>query len=124
MAHDRPNWLAMKTTPTSQAIWVARLLGDLIGKEAATLKLKMHILSALALSKNPIFHERSKHIDILYYFIHECLENGSFSADFVSTKDQLANLLSKALGQVRSRSSLQRSNGQDQCGTQGLEGEC
>ncbi|RLN40738.1 hypothetical protein C2845_PM01G40940 [Panicum miliaceum] len=89
------------TMAASQAIWLARLLSDLKGKEAATVKLKMDNMSALALSKNPVFHERSKHIDVRYHFIRDCLENGSISAEFVSTKDQLADILTKVLGRVR-----------------------
>jgi hypothetical protein len=89
------------TTAASQAIWLARLLGDLKGKEAATMKLKMDSMSTLAPNKNLVFHERSKHIDIRYHFIHECVENGSISAKFVSTKNQLADILTKALGRVR-----------------------
>lgn len=49
-------------------------MDDLTGKEAATIKLKMDNMFAVALSKNPIFHERSKHIDIMYHFIRKCLE--------------------------------------------------
>lgn len=89
------------TTAASQAIWLARLLGDLTGKEAATVKLKMDSMSALALSKNPVFHERSKHIDIRYHFIRVYVENGCISTEFVSTTDQLADILTKALGRVR-----------------------
>ncbi|RLN25138.1 hypothetical protein C2845_PM07G28320 [Panicum miliaceum] len=81
------------TMAVSQAIWLARLLGDLKGKEAATVKLKMDSMSTLALSKNPVFHERSKHIDVRYHFIRDCLENGGISTEFVSTKDSLSALL-------------------------------
>lgn len=62
------------------------------------MKLKMDNMSTLALCKNPVFHERSKHIDIWYHFTRECLENGSIFAEFVSTKDQPAAVLRKALG--------------------------
>ncbi|KAM3408044.1 hypothetical protein ACQJBY_001364 [Aegilops geniculata] len=81
----------------TQAIWLARLLGDLKGEKADTFKLKMD-MSALALSKNPVFHEQSKHIDVRYRFIRDCVENGCISTDFVGTKDQLADILMKGLG--------------------------
>ena len=48
-----------------------------------------------------MFHERSKHINVRYHFIRECLDNRSVSADFIGTKDQLADLLTKALRRVR-----------------------
>ncbi|XP_062182205.1 secreted RxLR effector protein 161-like [Phragmites australis] len=89
------------TTATSQGVWLARLLGELKGREADTTELGMDNKSALALSKNPVFHERSKHIQTRYHYIRECVENGSICASFVSTKDQLADILTKALGRVR-----------------------
>jgi hypothetical protein len=80
----------------TQAIWLARLLGDLKGTKASTVRLKMDSMSALTLSKNPVFHERSKHIDLRYHFIGECVDNGSIATEFITTKDQLADILTKA----------------------------
>jgi hypothetical protein len=40
--------------------------------------------SALALAKNPVFHERSEHIDIGYHFIRDCFENGSINASLIN----------------------------------------
>jgi hypothetical protein len=56
---------------------------------------------ALALAKNLIFHERSKHIWVRYHFIRGCLEEGSFKACYINTKDQLANLLTKPLRRIK-----------------------
>jgi hypothetical protein len=57
--------------------------------------------SALTLAKNPIFHEWSKHIRVRHHFIRCCLEEGSIKADYINTKDQLADLLTKPLGRIR-----------------------
>ena len=35
--------------------------------------------SALALAKNPVFHDRSKHIDTRYHFIRECIARRKFN---------------------------------------------
>jgi hypothetical protein len=56
---------------------------------------------ALALAKNPIFHEQSKHIWVRHHFIRDCLEEGSIKADYINTKDQLADMLTKPLGRIR-----------------------
>ena len=57
-------------------------------------------MSALAFSMNPVFHEQSKHMDVQYHFFHECVEIGSISTDFVGTKDQLADILTKAFHEL------------------------
>ena len=54
--------------------------------------------SAMSLCKNPVFHERSKHIDIKYHYIRECVENGNMQIEFMRTEEQMADLLTKALG--------------------------
>jgi hypothetical protein len=56
--------------------------------------------SALALAKNPVFHERSKHIRMRHHFIRGCLEEGSIKAGYINTNDQLADLLTKPLGRI------------------------
>jgi hypothetical protein len=51
--------------------------------------------SAIALSKIPVFHDRSKHIDIHFHFIKECVEEGRIKLDYVLTTNQMADLLTK-----------------------------
>ena len=57
--------------------------------------------SALALAKNPVFHEQSKHIRVRYHFIRGCLDEGSIKTGYIKTKDQLADLLTKPLGRIK-----------------------
>ena len=60
--------------------------------------LKMDSQSAIALSKNPVFHERSKHIDVRYHFIRNCIGDGKMDVEHVRTEEQLADILTKPLG--------------------------
>ena len=57
--------------------------------------------SALALAKNPFFHERSKHIRVKYHFIRGCLDERSIKTGYINTQDQLADFLTKSLGRVK-----------------------
>jgi hypothetical protein len=75
----------------TQALWLVRLLSELM----------VDSKSALALTKNPIFHDRSKHIRVRYHFIRVRLEEGNFKACYINTKDQLADLLTKPLGRIK-----------------------
>ena len=54
-------------------------------------------ISSIALSKNPMFHGRSKHIEIRYHFIRELVENGDIKMEFCKS-EQLADIFTKPLG--------------------------
>ena len=53
------------------------------------------------LVKNPVFHGRSKHIDIRYHFIRECVERGEIVVKHISSDKQCAYCLTKALAKVK-----------------------
>jgi hypothetical protein len=61
---------------TYQAIWLARLLTELLGIAMKTPLLKMNNKAAIHLIKNPVHHGRSNHIQICYHFIRECASEG------------------------------------------------
>lgn len=84
-----------------QGIWLSRLLGELLGIQTPRVKLLVDNKSAISLSKNPVHHDRSKHIDTRFRFIRDCVERGEVEIDHVSTTDQLADILTKALGRIR-----------------------
>ena len=54
-------------------------------------------LSAIDLANNPEHHAKTKHIDIQYHFIREHVTNNTIQLSHISTKEQLANMLTKAL---------------------------
>ena len=82
-------------------IWLSRLLGELLEVLTPKVKLLVDNKSAIALSKNPVHHERIKHIDTRYHYVRECVERGQIDIEHVSTTEQLADILTKALGCVR-----------------------
>jgi hypothetical protein len=91
------------STASTQALWLVWLRGDLLGRDTGLVELRVDSKSALALAKNPVFHEWSKHIRVRYHFIRGGLEEGSFKARYINTKDQLADLLTKPLGRIKFR---------------------
>jgi hypothetical protein len=92
-------------TASCQGVWLSRLLAELRGKDPDTITLKIDNQSAIQLSKNLVFHDRSKHIDVRYHYIQECVEEGRVDVEPVDTKFQLADVLTKALGQDCRRTS-------------------
>jgi hypothetical protein len=75
------------TTAATQVIWMAQLLDELLGRELEVVELKVDSKSALVLARNPVFHERSKHIDLRYHFIQNYLLEGTVSATYINTVD-------------------------------------
>ena len=72
-------------TAACQAIWLRRLLGELTGEEAHPPAVMVDNQPAIALAKNPVLHDRSKHIDIKFHFLRDCIDGGQIVIKFVET---------------------------------------
>jgi hypothetical protein len=48
-----------------------------------------------------VHHDRSKHIDTRYHFLRECVEEGKVEIEHVGTAEQVADIFTKVLGQVK-----------------------
>ena len=57
--------------------------------------------SAIAMSKNPQFHGRSKHIAIKYHFIREQVGKGNVKLVYCPSKEMIADMLTKGLPRVQ-----------------------
>ena len=55
--------------------------------------------SAINISKNPVKHSRTKHIEIRHHFLRDHTQKGDITLEFVSTKDQLADTFTKPLSE-------------------------
>ena len=84
-----------------QALWLRQFLCDagihppespLVGTE-----LFVDNTGAIALAKEVCFHTRTKHIDVHYHFVQECVEDGTFEITHIPTGEMLADGLTKAL---------------------------
>ena len=87
-------------TAVCQGIWLVRLLAEFRLGEAERVVLKVDNKSVISLDKNLIFHERSKHIELKYHYIRDCVEMKKIELEFVPTEHQVANVLTKPLGRV------------------------
>ena len=73
---------------------IAPILGDLA---IECLDIYTDSNSAIELAKNPVYHARTKHVDIQYHFVRECIQKGVSQLKWTSTSTQLADGLTKAV---------------------------
>ena len=88
------------TEAAKQAIWLQELLGEIV-KDSEKAMIRIDNKSAIALTKNPVFHGRNKHIHKRFHFIRECVEEGLVAVNHVAGKEQKADILTKALGRIK-----------------------
>ena len=88
---------AMATT-TCELTWILHLLQDLHVKNDRPVLMYYDNQAALHIAANPVFHERSKHIEAHCHVVRNRIIDGTLKTFYVSTKNQLAEVFTKALG--------------------------
>lgn len=85
------------TSCVCHAIWLQNLLKELNLPQEEPTKIFVDNRSAIALAKNPVFHDWSKHIDTRYHYIRECVTKKDVQLEYVKTNDQVADIFTKPL---------------------------
>jgi transposase InsO family protein len=86
---------------TAQAIWLRFVLDDFGEMQAEATPLFCDNMSAISMAKNPVFHQRTRHINRKYHFIREALQEGVIDVKFCRSEEQLADIFTKALPKDR-----------------------
>ena len=81
--------------------WICKLLVDVGLQLPCPPKIWCDNISAISLAKNPIFHARTKHVEIDYHYIREKVLSKAVSVHFISTQAQIANICTKSLSKTR-----------------------
>ena len=85
------------TACTCHAIWLRNLLKEVSMSQIDPTEICVDNKSAIALAKNPVFHDRSKHIDTRYHYIRECVASSEVQLKFVKSRDQIADIFTQPL---------------------------
>jgi hypothetical protein len=84
-----------------KAIWLQKLLTGLFDLEMRATMILCDKQSCIKMTENPVFHDRSKHIEIHYHFIRNMLQRGALKLQYISTDEQVANVLTKPSSRVK-----------------------
>jgi hypothetical protein len=91
------------TQAVKESIWIQRILREL-GRDAKDGNvIHEDNQGAIALAHNPEFHARTKHIDIQYHFVCNCVQDGTTQLLYCPTTEMVADQLTKPLSATRHR---------------------
>ena len=80
-----------------EKVWIRSVLHDFGLHHPKPMMLYCDNKAAIAIAKNPIQHDRTKHVEVDHHFIKDHLDKGTISFPFVTSQDQLADVLTKAV---------------------------
>jgi hypothetical protein len=84
-----------------EAVWLRKLLFGLFGKPLPPTTIYCDNQSCIKLSLNPVFHNRSKHIETPYHYVRNMVERDVIKLEYISTEDQIADILTKPLAKTK-----------------------
>lgn len=86
---------------TQMVIWLRQLLGDLGHAPCMETTIYEDNQGCIALARNPVFHSRTKHIDIKFHFLREKIEKGVMKLKYKPTNEMIADGFTKELGRTK-----------------------
>ena len=76
-------------------------MSGLFNLELDTIAILCDNQSCINMTKNPVFHDKSKHIEIRYFYIRDMMQKGAIKLQYVSTDEQVVDVLTKPLSRVK-----------------------
>ncbi|CAL2246345.1 unnamed protein product [Prunus armeniaca] len=86
---------------TSQAKWLRFVLEDFGEEQVEGTPILCDNTSAIVMAKNPVFHQKTRHISRKFHFIRESIQAKEIELIYCTTEDHIANILIKALSKDR-----------------------
>jgi hypothetical protein len=78
-------------------VWLRKLLSDLFSAELEPTVIHCDKQSCIKLSENPVFHDRSKHIEMRYHYVRDMVQKNILSIQYVLMAEQTVDILTKPL---------------------------
>lgn len=86
---------------TQESMYLTQLLNGMDNRDYSCTKIHGDNQGAIALSKNPVNRQRSKHIDVKYHFIRDALIEGKIDIVYCPSEDMVADILTKPVAKIR-----------------------
>ena len=85
----------------SEAVWLRKMISGLFDLQLEATWIYCDNQSCIKLSENPVFHDKSKHIEIKYQYIRDMVEKGAVELLYIATEEQIADVLTKPLSRLK-----------------------
>ncbi|XP_076932672.1 secreted RxLR effector protein 161-like [Bidens hawaiensis] len=85
------------TTFACHTMWLKELLEEINGEEVETIDIMCENSSMIKLSKNPVQHKRTKHIDVRFHYLRNLVNEEKVQLEFFLSKDQVADIIIKPM---------------------------
>ena len=80
-----------------EVMWIKRMFEELKASDSLPMKLYCDNKAAISIAHNPVFHDRTKHVEVDKHFIKEKLESGLICMPYIPTAEQIADIFTKGL---------------------------
>lgn len=91
------------STAAREAVWIRKLLSDIGCPCDKETTLYVDNQSAIQLVRNPVFHKRTKHIDVHFHFIRKKVNEKEIKVEYIPSENQHADIFTKTLPRDRFR---------------------
>jgi hypothetical protein len=88
------------STYFTQILWMIQTLANLEVKYIALIPIHCDNTSSISVSKNPVFHSKTKHIPIKYHFLRDQVTNKVVQVHYIPTTEQIADIFTKPLAKT------------------------
>lgn len=89
------------SSDTCEAIWLRKILEDVGETQQIPTIIRCDNQSTIKLKNDPIYHARTKHIDIQHHFVREKVKSKEIDLSCCNTNENVANIFTKPRGKAK-----------------------